>query len=105
MKGLKCNILTPTGIIHGHLEIQGEKIHRILTDGACDGVAFDEEVIVVPGFIDQHIHGVNRSDAMDGTMEDLRNMAMSLLERRDNELSSDDDDTIRGKHSQGFKAH
>ncbi|HEY8435635.1 MAG TPA: N-acetylglucosamine-6-phosphate deacetylase [Haloplasmataceae bacterium] len=79
MKGLKnVNILTPTGIIHGHLEIQGEKIHRILTDGACDGVAFDEEVIVVPGFIDQHIHGVNRSDAMDGTMEDLRNMAMSL---------------------------
>lgn len=79
MKGLKnVRILTPDGIVSGHIEMNGDKIHRIHNDENFDGLTFDDDVIVVPGFIDQHIHGVNRSDAMDGTVEALKNMATTL---------------------------
>lgn len=37
-----------------------------------------EEYVVVPGFIDQHIHGAAGSDAMDGTVEDLSKIATAL---------------------------
>ena len=37
-----------------------------------------EEYAVVPGFIDEHIHGAAGSDAMDGTMEDLGKIANAL---------------------------
>ena len=37
-----------------------------------------EDYVVVPGFIDQHIHGAGGSDAMDGTLEDLKIIATSL---------------------------
>lgn len=37
-----------------------------------------EEYVVVPGFIDEHIHGAAGSDAMDGTMEDLGKIANAL---------------------------
>ncbi len=38
----------------------------------CDGA------IVVPGFIDQHIHGAGGSDGMDGTMEDIINISKTI---------------------------
>ena len=34
--------------------------------------------MLVPGFIDQHIHGAAGSDAMDGTRKDLSNIAVAL---------------------------
>ena len=37
-----------------------------------------EDYVVVPGFIDQHIHGAAGSDAMDGTVEDLSKIANAL---------------------------
>lgn len=37
-----------------------------------------EEYVVVPGFIDEHVHGAAGSDAMDGTMEDLGKIANAL---------------------------
>ncbi len=37
-----------------------------------------EDAIVLPGFIDQHIHGAGGSDAMDGTQEDLRIIAETV---------------------------
>lgn len=37
-----------------------------------------EEYVVVPGFIDEHVHGAAGSDAMDGTMEDLGKIANVL---------------------------
>lgn len=37
-----------------------------------------EDYIVVPGFIDEHIHGAAGSDAMDGTKEDLAKIAKAL---------------------------
>ncbi len=37
-----------------------------------------ENWIVVPGFIDQHVHGAAASDAMDGTVEDISKIACAL---------------------------
>ncbi len=38
----------------------------------------DEDIVVVPGFIDQHIHGAKGFDAMDGTIEALSGIAEAL---------------------------
>lgn len=38
-----------------------------------------EGYYIVPGFIDQHIHGVNGSDVMDGTLESIDNMCKALV--------------------------
>lgn len=38
----------------------------------------DEDMVVVPGFIDQHIHGAKGFDAMDGTLEALGGIAEAL---------------------------
>lgn len=37
-----------------------------------------DNYVVVPGFIDEHIHGAAGSDAMDGTTQDLSNIAKAL---------------------------
>ena len=59
-------------------------------DGIIKAIGNDLDVIqyanlpsdafVVPGFIDQHIHGAKGSDAMDGTFEDLEKIALGLAE-------------------------
>lgn len=49
-----------------------EKIEKI---GGClkgaEEIALPEGAVVLPGFIDEHIHGAGGSDAMDGTTKDL----------------------------------
>ena len=59
-----------------------EKIARI---AKCNRVGKDVEVlplpedaIVLPGFIDQHIHGAGGSDGMDGTTEDIKIIANTV---------------------------
>lgn len=37
-----------------------------------------EDYVIVPGFIDEHVHGAAGSDAMDGTKEDLTRIASAL---------------------------
>ncbi len=37
-----------------------------------------ENAIVLPGFIDEHIHGAMKSDAMDGNVKDLENIANAI---------------------------
>ena len=37
-----------------------------------------EDYVIVPGFIDEHVHGAAGSDAMDGTKEDLKRIATAL---------------------------
>lgn len=79
MKGLNnIKILTPAGIVQGNLSIEAGKIKSITNEKVVDGHQFDEDVIVVPGFIDEHIHGVNNVDCMDGTEESLLEIARSL---------------------------
>ena len=40
--------------------------------------SLNEDMVVVPGFIDQHIHGAKGFDAMDGTIEALGGIAEAL---------------------------
>lgn len=56
-----------------------EKILGInaFTEGATV-VALPDDAIVLPGFIDEHIHGAGGSDAMDGTVNDLRVIANTV---------------------------
>jgi len=54
-----------------------QKISRCALAGA-EEVVLPEGAIVLPGFIDQHIHGAGGSDAMDGTVEDLKIIANTV---------------------------
>ncbi|MBQ4268562.1 MAG: N-acetylglucosamine-6-phosphate deacetylase [Clostridia bacterium] len=55
-----------------------ERIEKI---GACckgDAIELPEDAIVIPGFVDEHIHGAGGSDAMDGTVNDLKIIAETV---------------------------
>lgn len=79
MKGIKnVRILTPSGIVQGNLVISEGKIKSISHGEEFSGISFDDDVIIVPGFVDEHIHGVNNCDAMDGSQESLRVMTAAL---------------------------
>ncbi|QVK17341.1 N-acetylglucosamine-6-phosphate deacetylase [Mycoplasmatota bacterium] len=80
LKGIKnVKLLTPQGYLNGNIEIEDGKIKRISSSQAIEGICFNEDVIVVPGFIDEHIHGANGSDVMDSSIDSLRNMSTTLV--------------------------
>ena len=54
-----------------------EKISRCGGKGA-EVIALPEDAIVLPGFVDQHIHGAGGSDGMDGTVEDISIIAKTI---------------------------
>ena len=58
----------------------GEKIEKIsrCTDTTAEVIELPANAIVLPGFIDQHIHGAGGSDGMDGTVEDIANIAKTI---------------------------
>ncbi len=51
-----------------------EKISRCAEKGA-EVIELPENAIVLPGFVDQHIHGAGGSDGMDGTVADVATIA------------------------------
>ena len=57
-----------------------EKIEKISRCGVKDAEVIDlpEDAIVLPGFVDQHIHGAGGSDGMDGTVEDIAIIAKTI---------------------------
>ncbi len=59
-----------------------EKIWKIArkADKTAEEIALPEDAIVLPGFIDQHVHGAGGSDGMDGTVKDITTIAKSLAE-------------------------
>ncbi len=68
------------GVITTNIGFENGKIAYI---GDCaDGIeaiaALREDQVVVPGFIDQHIHGAAGCDAMDGTVEALATIANAV---------------------------
>lgn len=77
MKGFKNSwILTEKGLEKTSL-VYDELFEKIGSNE--EGlVELPEEYVVVPGFIDQHIHGAAGSDAMDGTIEDLSKIANAV---------------------------
>ena len=57
----------------------GDKI-LVIDDGLRgDQIELPENAIVVPGFIDEHIHGAFGSDGMDGTTADISTIANTLV--------------------------
>lgn len=44
----------------------------------AEKIDLPKDAIVLPGFIDQHIHGAGGSDGMDGTLEDVANIAKTV---------------------------
>lgn len=77
MKGFKNSwILTEKGLEKTSLTYN-EKFETIGKNE--EGlIELPEEYVIVPGFIDQHIHGAAGSDAMDGTIEDLAKIANAV---------------------------
>ena len=71
-----CQILTEEGLKKTSLRIEDGKIASI--GDFEEGITLNENYIVLPGFIDQHVHGAAGSDAMDGTIEDLQKIANAL---------------------------
>ncbi len=57
-----------------------EKIRKIsrCVDKKAEILSLPEDAIVLPGFIDQHIHGAGGSDGMDGTLGDISMIANTV---------------------------
>ena len=66
------------GIVKGDLKVENGKIKCFCENN--DGIELDSKYIVVPGFIDRHIHGANGSDAMYATFKDLDNISKTIAE-------------------------
>lgn len=64
------------GIIKTNLKIENGKFTSFEKED--NFVELEDKYIIVPGFIDEHIHGANGSDTMDATNEALHNIASSL---------------------------
>ncbi len=79
IKGFKNSwILTEEGIVKTNLIIEDSKIIYI-GDDTIDGlIELDNDKIVIPGFIDQHIHGASGVDTIDGDVDAIYKMACSL---------------------------
>ena len=79
-----AKIYTEQEIINGHLFIKNGKIKQIYR-GLPTNFNDQIEVIdanqlnVIPGFIDTHIHGANGADVMDATPEAIETMANYLV--------------------------
>ena len=61
------NILTPAGFIHGDISIANGKIAAIRGETIAEhDVRNSDDAIILPGFIDLHVHGGAGHDIMDG---------------------------------------
>lgn len=83
-----AQILMRNEILKNHVLVFDESIHAIETEEAykirCmnDGNATEEfhlNGLLVPGFIDIHIHGSNGHDVMDGSVHALEEISKSLI--------------------------
>lgn len=76
MKGLKnvTAYVAGKGLVKTDIAFEDGKIVAI---GKLDNVEpiFDTDGVVLPGFIDEHIHGAGGADAMDGTEEALQTIS------------------------------
>ncbi len=54
-----------------------EKISRC-ADKTAEVIELPHDAIVLPGFVDEHIHGAGGSDGMDGTVEDIAIIAKTI---------------------------
>jgi N-acetylglucosamine-6-phosphate deacetylase len=64
---LEGDIVTPHGVVHGHLDIAGDRIGKVSgTPIDASRAGQGGRSIVLPGFIDIHVHGGGGRDTMEG---------------------------------------
>ena len=63
------------GIVKTNVEVENGKI---VSFNANEGIELEDNLFVVPGFIDRHIHGANNSDSMYPHIEDIRNISKTI---------------------------
>lgn len=73
-------------LLSGHAIVFSDRIERIcpeesLTLGEVDQIVDAAGLMVCPGLIDTHIHGIAGADMMDGRMESLQRMSAELAAR------------------------
>lgn len=66
-------ITTNIGIENGRIAYVGDDQNKI-----TETLPYENGQVIVPGFIDQHIHGSGGADAMDATTEALSNIATTI---------------------------
>lgn len=65
------------GIVETSLSVADGKISSI---GECnEGIELPKNLIVIPGFVDKHIHGANNADFMNPTKEDLKKIVSAVV--------------------------
>ena len=82
MKGFK-NVnayIHGKGIINTSIAIENGKIVCVgdCADKITEAFEVSPDAIVLPGFIDQHIHGAGGADTMDGTTKDISTIANAI---------------------------
>ena len=68
------------GIIETSLNIENGKIAMIGSINNDNLLELSKDLIVLPGFVDKHIHGANHSDFMNPTKEDLVNITKAIAQ-------------------------
>ena len=68
------------GIVKKTITIKDGKIDSLTDKVEKDLISLDDELFVVPGFIDKHVHGANHSDGMYPTKKDILNIATTIAE-------------------------
>ena len=64
------------GVVKKSVIVKDGKIEKIVDNCDCpDLIELCEDKIVVPGFIDKHVHGGNNSDGMYSSLEDAKNIS------------------------------
>jgi len=64
---IQGHVLTPQGFVHGFIEFEGGRITQLQGQPVSEGEARRSgEPLVLPGFIDLHVHGGGGRDTMEG---------------------------------------
>lgn len=75
----KVNVyLNGIGIVKRTIEVENGKTKKISQEDHPDYLTLDNKKIVIPGFIDEHIHGANHSDAMYPELKHIENIARTV---------------------------
>lgn len=78
-KGFKnVNLVFPDGVRKGDISFDGDRI--VSYSSPEEALLSDKDIYVCPGFLDEHIHGANGCDVMDGSIASLQTMADALVQ-------------------------
>lgn len=70
--------LEGVGIVKRSITIEDGKIKKVSQENHPDYLTLSSDKIVIPGFIDEHIHGANHSDAMYPEYKHIENIACTV---------------------------